>query len=105
MQWCILQELRRTPFDPCVRPIAEPRSKLFDQPGLADARLADDEQELPFARVGPLPAAGQNAKVLVAADKGGENPGAHSAAAATHTHDALERHPTRNAREVLRAPV
>src|SRR5215475_5398625 len=105
MQWCILQELRRTPFDPRVRHVAELRSKLFDQPGLADARLADDEQELPFARVGPFPAAGQDAKVLFAADKRGEDPGARSAAAATYTHDAIERHRTRDALEIMRALV
>src|SRR5262245_48751247 len=105
MQWCILQELRRTPLDPCVRHIAEPCSKLIDQPRLADARLADDEQELPLARVGPFPSAGHDAKVLFAADKRGENPGARSAAAATDAHDAIERHRNRDALEFMRAPV
>src|SRR5262245_63149950 len=101
MQWSVLQELRRTPFDPCVPHIAEPRSKLFDQPGLADARLADDEQELPFARAGPFPAADQDVKVLFAADKRGESPGARSATAATHTHDTIERHRNPDALEFM----
>ena len=69
MQRRILQELRRTPFDPRVRGLAELRAKLFDQPGLADAGLADDQDELPFARAGAFPAAGEDADVLFAADE------------------------------------
>src|SRR6516225_9986464 len=105
MQWRILQELRGTPFDPCVRRMAEPRSKLFDQPGLANAWLPDDQQELPFARAGPFPAAGQDAEVLLAADERRENPRALSAADAAHAHDAIERHRIWDALEFMRALV
>jgi hypothetical protein len=33
-----------------VRRLAEPRAKLPDQPRFAQARLADDQHELAFAR-------------------------------------------------------
>ena len=49
VQGRILQELRRGPLDPSVRRLAEPTSKLFDQPRLADPWLADDKRELTFA--------------------------------------------------------
>ena len=44
----ILQQLRRRPFDPGVRRLAEPRAKLLDEARLADAGFADDR-----ARAGP----------------------------------------------------
>ena len=105
MQRRILQQLRRTPFDPRVRRLAELCAKFFNQPGLADAGLADDEHELPFARAGPFPAAGQDAKVLLAADERRENPGAFPAASAAHAHDAIERHRSRDALQLMRALV
>ena len=45
----ILQQLRRRPFDPGVRRLAEPRAKLLDKPRLADAGFADHERELALA--------------------------------------------------------
>ena len=105
MQRRILQELRRTPFDPRVWHIAELRSKLFDQPGLADAGLADNQHELPFARAGAFPAAGQDADVLFAADERREKPGALSAASATHAQYPIERLWSRDALEIVRALV
>jgi len=38
--------------------LAELRSKLFDQPGLANAGLADNHHKLPFPGAGAFPAAG-----------------------------------------------
>ena len=45
----VLQELRRRPFDPGVRRLAEARVELLDQPRFADAWLADDLHELALA--------------------------------------------------------
>ena len=53
----VLQELRRRPFDPGVRRLAEPCAKLLDQPRLADAGLADDQRELALACERARPAA------------------------------------------------
>ena len=69
MQRRVLQQLRRTPFDPRVPPLGQLAAKLFDQPGLADARLADDQDELAVARKSAFRAASQDAQVLLAADK------------------------------------
>ena len=101
----VLQELRRTPFDPGARGFAKPGVKLFDQPGLADAGLAADQDELSFARTSALPAPGENSEVLLAADKGRGNPGALPAASAAYAQDAIERHWRRYALELMRAPV
>ena len=84
---------------------AELRSKLFDQPGLADAGLADNQHELPFARAGTFPAAGQDADVLFAADERREKPGALPAASAAYAQYPIERHWRRDALELVRALV
>ena len=59
----ILQELRRRPFDPGVRRLAERRAELLDEPRLADAGLADDQYELALAIARPLPAPAQQRRV------------------------------------------
>jgi hypothetical protein len=53
----VLQELRRAPFGPSVRRLGEARMKLLDQPRLAQAWLAYDQDELAFACSGALPSA------------------------------------------------
>jgi hypothetical protein len=88
-----------------VRDIAEARSKLLDQPGLADAWLANDEQKLPFAGAGPFPPAGEHVKVILASDELRDNSRAGSAAAATWAHDAIERDRKRNSLKFMRALV
>src|SRR5271166_5559540 len=105
MQRRILQELRRTPFDPRVWRLAELRSKLFDQPGLADAGLADNQHELPFARASAFPAAGQDDDVLFAADERRQKPGALPAASAAYAQYPIERHWRRDPLELVRALV
>ena len=84
---------------------AKPGAKFFHQPGLADAGLADDLDELPFAREGALPASCENDEVLVAADKGRQNRGAFFVASATHAQNTIERHGLWHAFEVMRALV
>ena len=88
-----------------MRRFAKPGAKLFDEPGLADARLADDQHELSFARADAVPAPGENDELLLAPDEGRENPGAGPAAAAAYAHDAIERHRRRHALELMRALV
>src|SRR6516164_4585054 len=105
MQRRILQQLRRTPFDPRVWRVAELPSKLLDQPRLADAGLADNHHELPFPRSGAFPAAGQDADVLFAANERREKPGALPAASAAYAQYPIERHWRRDALELVRALV
>ena len=62
----ILQQLRRRPFDKCVRRLAELQSKLLDEARLADAGLADDLDELPLASRRPLPAPAKEVELLLA---------------------------------------
>ena len=69
MQRCVLQELRGAPLDPGVRRLRKARMELLDKPRLAEARLADDQRELAFARPRALPAALKQAKLLLAADE------------------------------------
>ena len=65
MQGRVLQQLRRRPLDPGVRRLAEAAVKLLDQPGLAQARLADDQRELALAFVRALPAPGEKIEFLL----------------------------------------
>src|SRR5271166_1091564 len=105
MQRRILQELRRTPYDPRVWRLAELRPKLFDQPGLADAGLADNQHELSFAPAGAFPAADEDANVLFAADERCEKPGAIPAASTAYAQYPIERHWRRDAFELVRALI
>jgi hypothetical protein len=52
-----------------VGPLAYPAPKLLNQPGLADAGLADDQDELPFALKSTFRAASQDSEILLTADK------------------------------------
>ena len=45
--------------------------KLLDQPGLAQARLADDQRELALALAGAIPAPGEKIELLLTPDEGG----------------------------------
>ena len=82
MQRRVLQKLRGVPFAPGVPRLGEARVKLLDEPRLAEARLADDEDELPIACPRPLPAARQEVQFLLAADERRKRPPAASPAAA-----------------------
>ena len=57
VQGRVLQELRGGPFDPGVRRLGEFRAELLDEARFADARLADDLDELAFAFQRARPAA------------------------------------------------
>ena len=70
-------------------PLAYPAPKLLNQPGLADAGLADDQDELPFAGESVLRAASQDAEVLLTADKRRGNPRSFSAPSAAYPYDAI----------------
>src|SRR5262249_4163324 len=63
------QELRAAPFEPGVRGITQPTMKFFNQTRLAEARLADDQHELPVALPRPLPAPHQHRHFLLATDE------------------------------------
>ena len=54
----ILQQLRRRPFHPGVRRLAEPRAKLLDQPRLADARARRRRGRAGLRRCARAPSAG-----------------------------------------------
>ena len=54
----ILQQLRRRPFDPGVRRLAELRAKLLDEARLADAGFADDQRRAGPRLCAPAPSAG-----------------------------------------------
>ncbi len=91
MQRRVLQELRGGPLDPAVRRLDEFCAELLDQARFAEARLADDGDELAFAGASAIPAAHQHRDFLVAADKGGERALAGTSACAARPHDAEER--------------
>ena len=59
-----------------MRRLGQLAAKLFDQPGLADAGLADNQDKLPVARESALRAARKDGEVVFATDKRGEEPGA-----------------------------
>src|SRR6202042_2429855 len=49
MQRRVLQQLRGSPLAPGVRRLRQPGAEFLDQPRFAEARLADDQRELPLA--------------------------------------------------------
>jgi hypothetical protein len=101
----VLQQLRRTPFDPRVSSVGQLAAKLFNQSGLADARLADDQDELPVARKGAFRAASQHPEVLLAADKWREKLGLSPAPSAAYPQDAIEIHWRKSALELVGALI
>ena len=105
VQGRILQKLRRRPLDPGVRRLAEPVSKLFDQPRLADPWLADDKRELTFADPRALPAPAEHLELLSTPDEQGQRALAAAPAGAARAHDAVERHWRRHAFELVRSAV
>ena len=90
MQRSILQQLRRVPIDPGVRRDGQTDPKFFQEPRLADAGLADDQNELAFARPGALPTAHQQRQLLLAAGKRGQRPRAGLPPAGGDADDAIE---------------
>src|SRR5271165_1049012 len=103
VQGGVLQQLRRGPLNPSVRRFAKRRVEFLDQPRLADAGLADDQNKLAFARPHALPAAYQEAQFLLAADKGRQSPRPRPPAAAARAHDAEELDRLGDALEFARA--
>ena len=88
-----------------MRRLAQARAELLDEPRLADAGLADDEDKLALARKRALPAALNEAKLLLAADERGQRPGAAPAPAAAADHDAEELDRGGDALELARARI
>ena len=86
-------------------PLGQLAAKLFNQSGLADARLADDQDELTIARKNAFRAASQDCEVLFAADERGEKPGASSAPSAAYPQDAIEIHWRKGSLELMGALV
>ena len=69
MQRRVLQKLRSAPLAPGMRRLSQLRMELLDEPRLAEAGLADDQNELSFASPRTLPAAREHAQFLLAADE------------------------------------
>ena len=77
--------------------------ELLDEPRLAEARPADDQHELAFARKSALPAAREYGQLLLAADERRPRPYAAPAAGAARAHDAKELDRSGHAFEFARA--
>ena len=90
MQRGVLQQLRGRPLDPGVRRLRQPGAELLDQPRFAEARLADDQRELPLAAARALPAAREQVEFLGAADQRRRRARAAAPPAAAGAHDAVE---------------
>ena len=75
-----------------MRRLGQLAAKLFDEPRLADAGLAGDQDKLALARESALRAARKDGEVVFATDKRGEEPGAPLAPAAADPHDPIELH-------------
>ena len=84
---------------------AEPRAELLDEPRLADAGLADDEHELALACPRALPAAREQAELLLATDERRQRPRAAPSAAAARAHDADRARPAPATPLSSRAPL
>ena len=101
----VLQKLRAAPFDPGVRRVAQPGVKFLDQARLAEARLADDQHQLPVALPRPLPAPHQHGDFLVATDERREMALPRAASAAARPHEPEQRHRLGHAFECLAAAL
>jgi hypothetical protein len=86
-------------------PLGQLAAKLFNQSGLADARLADDQDELTGASKSAFAAASQDCEVFFAADERGEKPGASSAPSTAYPQDAIEIHWRKGSLELMGALV
>src|SRR6516165_10562368 len=91
MQRRVLQKLRAAPFDPGVRSVAQPRMEFLNEPRLADARLADDHDQLAIALSRPLPTPHQHGEFFFASDKRREIALARAASATARPYE-LEKH-------------
>ena len=88
-----------------MRRFAELAAKFLNQAGLADAWLADDQDELTIACKSAFQAASKDAEILLAADKWREKPGSFPAPSAADADDAIERDWRWSALEFMRAFV
>src|SRR5271168_258379 len=70
--------------------LREPGAELLDQPRFAEARLADDQRELPLAAARALPPAREQVELLGAADQRRRRARTAATAAAARAHDAVE---------------
>ena len=86
-------------------PLGQLAAKLFNQPGFADAGLADNQDELSGASESAFRAASQDCEVFFAADETGEKPSASSAPSAAYPHDAIKRYWHRSSLELMGALV
>ena len=73
-----------------MKRLSQLRMKLVQEPGLAQARFADDQHELAFARPGTLPTTSEQAQFFLAADEGRQNPSAAPPTAAAGANDTKE---------------
>jgi hypothetical protein len=88
-----------------VRCLAEAGAKLFDQPRLAQARLADDERKLTLALARPLPAPAEKIELFLPPDEGRQRSRAATSAGAARSNDAIKRDRLQYAFKLVRATV
>src|SRR6185503_19463441 len=72
MQRCRGRVGRAAPFDPHVRLASDLVAELGQQTGLPEARLADEEGDLPLARGGTVERGAEQAELAIAADEPGD---------------------------------
>ena len=87
-----------------MSPVGQLPAKLFNQPGLTDAGLANNLDELALARESAFRAASKDAKVPFTANKRGKKLGLSSAPSAADAQDAIEIHRRRGALELIESP-
>ena len=88
-----------------MRRLAESSAKFLDQPGLAHARLADDQRKLALALARAIPAPGEKIELLLAPDQRRQRARGAPPATAARANDAIERDRRRHPLELMRAPV
>ena len=101
----VLQELRTAPFDPGMRGVAQPRLEFLHQPRLAQARLANDQHQLPVAPPRTLPAPQQHGELLVTTDQRRETALPRAASDTARPHQAEQGHRLRHAAESVTAAL
>jgi hypothetical protein len=79
--------------------------KLLHQPGLAQARLADNQRKLALAFARAIPAPGEKIEFLLAPDERRQRPRSGAPTSAARANDAIECHRRRHALELVLAAV
>src|SRR6516162_5159343 len=97
----VLQELRGTPFHPGVRGSAQAQTKLLNETRLAEARVTDDQHQLPFAVLRALPSFRDGCQLLFTANERRQGACGKPTSAAALAHKPIEGHRSRHAFEFV----